>query len=200
MTKLHAFLAGCLLAALSAMPASAQQEQFAAVLTGTGEIPANASPGTGSVLITVNLSTLIMDVHASFSGLLGTTTAAHIHCCTSVPGSANVGVATGLFSSFPLGVTSGTYDQSFNMGLATSWNPLFLAAHGVLPSNAFNDLVAGMETGNAYFNVHTLLFPGGEIRGLVHPVPEPVTYALMLAGVGLVAVATKRRRGGVTRR
>jgi NAD-dependent oxidoreductase involved in siderophore biosynthesis len=60
--------------------------------------------------------------------------------------------------------------------------------------SAFNALVAGLDAGQAYLNVHTASFPGGEIRGLLVPVPEPETYALMLAGLGIVGWAAKRRQ------
>src|SRR5207249_1148612 len=123
------------------------------------------------------------------------TTASHIHCCTTTPGSANVGVATTLptFTGFPSGVTSGTYDHVFDMSLASSYNPAFVTAQGSV-SNAFNALVAGMETGNAYLNIHTTQFPGGEIRGLVTQVPEPEIYALMLVGLLAVGAAARTRR------
>ena len=193
--KLTALIAAGVVTLAAAIPAAAHEASYSTVLKGSSEIPANGSPGTGSVLITVDFDTLMMDVHASFSGLLGTTTASHIHCCTTVPGAANVGVATMLpnFAGFPLGVHSGTYDHSFDMGLATSYNPAFVAAKGGV-SGAFSALIAGMETGNAYFNIHTTSFPGGEIRGLLTPIPEPETYAMLLAGLGLLGFVARRRQ------
>ena len=56
---------------------------------------------------------------------------------------------------------------------------------------------AQLLAGNAYFNLHTSFDPAGEIRGqmiAVTPVPEPRTYALMLAGLGLVGWGASRRR------
>jgi len=35
-------------------------------------------------------------------------------------------------------------------------------------------------------------FPGGEIRGFLHIVPEPQTFALV--AIGIIAVALRRRR------
>jgi len=193
--KICALLAASVVGLAAALPAAAHDAQYRATLTGTAEIPSNASPATGNALITVDFDTLMMDVQISFAGLIGTTTASHIHCCTATPGSANVGVATTLptFTGFPSGVTSGNYDHVFDMSLASSYNPAFVTAQGSV-SNAFNALVAGMETGNAYLNIHTTQFPGGEIRGLVTQVPEPETYALMLVGLLAVGAAARTRR------
>jgi hypothetical protein len=48
----------------------------------------------------------------------------------------------------------------------------------------------------AYVNVHTALHPGGAIRGQlieVTAVPEPETYAMLLAGLGFLAFMARRR-------
>lgn len=188
-----------------AMPAAAHQSVYAAPMRGSSETPPNASPGTGHARVTIDFDLFTMRVEATFSDLTGNVTAAHIHCCTAVAGSGNVGVATMLpsFTDFPLGVSAGSYDKTFDMSLASSYNqttsppaasPGFLQANGGTPATAFNALVAGLDAGKAYLNIHTSTFGGGEIRGLLVPVPEPQTYALMLAGLGVLAWVARRQR------
>ena len=173
---------------------------YTVMLNGLNEFPANASAGTGVGLVTVNDDDFTIRVQVSFSGLTGTTTASHIHCCTTVPGAGNAGVATTTptFVDFPLGVTSGAYDHMFDMTLASSWNPAFVTANGGTLATAFSTLVTGIAAGEAYLNIHTTFAPGGEIRGFLLPqvaaVPEPSSYALFGAGLGVLGWAARRRR------
>jgi hypothetical protein len=110
-------------------------------------------------------------------------------------GTAGVATPTPSFPGFPLGVTSGSYDQLFDLTSAASYNPAFVTAQGSL-GNAMNALILGIESGQAYLNIHTNFAPGGEIRGFLAlaPVPEPATYALMALGLAGVAGAVRRRR------
>jgi len=187
--KLYAMM-GLALAAMAALPAEAVQSTFVTTLTGPSENPPNASTATGSAVIVFDDVLLTMNVSTSFAGLIGgSAAAAHLHCCAAPP--ANVGVAVG-FTGFP-GATSGTYNNTFNLATG-GFNVTFLGNNGGTAASAFAALLSGVQAGQSYVNIHNPTFPGGEIRGFLAPIPEPETYALMLAGLAAVAVAARRRR------
>jgi len=142
-------------------------------LSGPAEVPVNNSPGTGKSLITIDAVANTMRVQSTFSGLLGNVTASHIHGPTAVAGAGTAGVATTTptFTGFPSGVTAGTYDHTFNMLLSTSYNPSYVTNNGGTPATAFAALRAAISTGKTYHNIHSNLFPGGEIRGFLNACP-----------------------------
>jgi hypothetical protein len=121
-----------------------------------------------------------MRVRITFSGLTGTTTASHIHSATSVAftGTAGVATTTPTFSGFPLGATSGSYDNTLDMTLTSSYNPSYISGNGGTTSSAEAALLAGIAAGRAYVNVHSSTFGGGEIRGFLilgGPTPNRAT-------------------------
>ncbi|MCW3098916.1 MAG: hypothetical protein JWL77_4534 [Chthonomonadaceae bacterium] len=185
-----------LLAATLAFAAPASQAQvFTASLSGPNESPPNASPGTGSAIVTLNPLANTMRVQVSFSGLLGTTTASHIHASTPTPfaGTAGVATTTPTFAGFPLGVTSGTYDQTLDMTLASSYNPAYVTANGGTPASAEAALFSAIASGQSYLNIHTTVVPGGEIRGFLVATPEPGTIGFLIA-MGISGTLLARRR------
>ena len=165
---------------------------FVAVLNGPNEPTSSLGTGLATVIIDPVAHTFM--VSATFSGLTSGTTAAHIHCCTAAPLTGNAGVATQVpaFTNFqPLfGMTAGSFSQTYTMTDtdALLYNPAFVTANNNSVAQAEAALFAGITAGTTYFNIHTTMFAGGEIRGFLTPeaVPEPTTVFLL--GSGLLAI------------
>jgi outer membrane autotransporter protein len=172
--------------------AGAAPQAFVGFLLGSNESPPTGSAGTGTAIVIVDPAANSMRVSVVFSGLTSGVTAAHIHCCQATPGAnANIGVATTTptFTGFPSGVTSGTYNNTFDLLQASSYNPAFIAgplvpAHTVAQAEAV--LINGIQNNLTYLNIHTTNFPGGEIRALLSP---PLLSPLVPAGSPSNAVA-----------
>ncbi len=113
-------------------------QNFRATLSSAAEVPANASPGTGSLEASLDKGTSVLRWKVSYSGLTGPATMAHFHG-PALPG-ANAGVAV----PFPSAASPAD-------GMAT-----------LTPAQ-----IADLMAGKWYVNIHTQQYPGGEIRGQV---------------------------------
>ncbi len=162
---------------LTSASASAVQFFYTANLDGASEAPPNASPATGIANVTYDDVARTLNVDVLFSGLIGNTNAAHIHAATASPGTGTAGVATTTptFAGFPTGVTSGSYNNTLDLTLASSYNAAFITANGGTTATAETALAASLAAGTSYFNLHTTAFPGGEIRGFFTPA-TPVPF------------------------
>jgi len=123
-------------AALLLLPGFAGAQSYSAILTGPQD--GTASPATGSGSFTLDAGKML-SFNISYGGLLGTESAAHIHCCA--PPGTNAGVLFGLPAANPkvgsIGPLTPTQEANLNAGLM-------------------------------YVNIHTLPnFAGGEIRGQI---------------------------------
>jgi CHRD domain/PEP-CTERM motif len=161
---------------------------FTSVLSGSNEVPVRATPATG--IGTADLNGDLLTVLLTFTGLTTPSGAAHIHCCAAA--GTNGPVAIDFVSrSFPLGVTSGTYSQTVDLGLISTYTTGFVNANGGTLGSARAAFLAGLFGGRTYFNIHTTQFPGGEIRGQI---PEPTSLALMGFGLMGLGIASRRKR------
>jgi CHRD domain/PEP-CTERM motif len=185
------------LTACSLMSARADLFQYTLNFSSLGE--AQPSPGTGFGTVDYDSTAHTLSLSVNFSGLIGTTTASHIHAATAVAGTGSAGVATTTPSliGFPLGVSSGSFANVLDLTLPSSYNPSYVTAHGGNTAQAEADLTAAFAAGKAYWNIHSTFSPGGEIRSFLVPVPEPSTLALAGLGVaGMTVRAWNKRRAG----
>ena len=182
---------------LPAPAAHAIMMTFVGNLSGANEVPSNASPGTGLATIFLDPTAQTLQVNVTFSGLMSTDTAAHIHCCAPLGTNAVVATTVPTFPGFPLGVTSGTYSsQVFDLTQPLIYNPAFITLEGGI-AQAEAALIAGIEGGQTYFNIHTVNIPGGEIRGQLSAVPLsplPAPVSLVLVGLALFGFRLMRWR------
>jgi hypothetical protein len=110
-----------------------------APVDGAQEVPPNPSPGVGNAYIAYDRPANTLGFYVTFGGLTSAETASHFH-----------GFA-------PPGVNAGVL---FNIGVS---NP----KKGAWPYGAAN--AANVLGGLIYLNIHTTMFPGGEIRGQIVP-------------------------------
>jgi hypothetical protein len=91
-------------------------------------------------------------VEGQFARLVGTTTMAHIHCCTPPTGNAGVATTTPTLIGFPLGVREGSFDTTLDLTAASSFNTTFISNNGGTVAGARARLVSGLFAGQSYFN------------------------------------------------
>ena len=112
-------------------------------LMGASEVPATTSTATANVTVMLNKTTGAVTVTGNFQGLTSNATAAHIH------GPAAVGVNAPVLVPLTISqATSGT-----------------VSANATMTSPQMNDMVNGMT----YVNIHSQMFPDGEIRAQIVP-------------------------------
>jgi hypothetical protein len=156
-------------AAMVVLCSSANAWTFNDPLTGAQETPPNASPATGTASGTYNEVTNVLTIMVMASGFVANLTAGHIH-------RGAVGVAGPII--IPLANTAG----------GTTWH-----SHQQFTLTAAQE--ADLMNGLHYVNLHTTVFPGGEIRGQLHLVPEPAS--MLALAIGSAGTATPPLCGAV---
>jgi hypothetical protein len=135
------------------------KEFFQADLSGSNEVPARDTAATGvcGFVVTGDRVDFSITTKGLSSGVVG----AHIHLGTAG--------------------TNGPVRVPFinpNLAGTNTQTPFNAPSEGILIENSFttsdvtggltlNDILSAMRSGNAYCNVHTVNFPGGEIRGQI---------------------------------
>jgi hypothetical protein len=129
-----------------------------------------SSPATGSFEAEIDDSARTIHYTLSYSGLQGDVRQAHIHFGQrSVNGGISLWLCETAANPRPLGSPdvpdcpqSGTVDFTLTAGHVVGPVPQGIAL------GEFEEIVAAIRAGRAYANVHSSVFPGGEIRGQIN--------------------------------
>lgn len=113
------------------------------IYSGTQEVPPNSSGGSGTIKGAYNSLTNTIFYTITFAGLDSATSAAHFHAPAPAGATASVMLA---HANFPTGVTDSIYHRA-----------------DVLADTAEAHLLDSL----VYSNIHTLKYPGGEIRAQI---------------------------------
>ncbi|HCY42609.1 MAG TPA: CHRD domain protein [Prolixibacteraceae bacterium] len=130
-------------------------QNFTAHLSGDQEVPPRETLATGQAIFQLSKDGTELSYKLIVADLEDVT-ASHIHL--GLPGVSG-GVVVPLYIS---GLISGTSNGILAEGVIKNEN-----LTGALKDKTLNDLIANINNGNAYVNVHSKLSPGGEIRGQI---------------------------------
>ncbi|HEY5972931.1 MAG TPA: CHRD domain-containing protein [Pseudoxanthomonas sp.] len=127
------------------------------------EVPSISSAARGTFHARVEAGAIRYKL--SYSGLQGDVRQAHIHFGQKgVNGGVSVFLCQTTFNTDPTGLAP-TCPQSGEVdGLLLPANVVGPGGQGIT-AGEFAELVAAIRHGVAYVNVHSTLFPGGEVRG-----------------------------------
>ncbi|WP_423128872.1 CHRD domain-containing protein [Gaoshiqia sp. Z1-71] len=132
---------------------------FKAHLSGNQEVPAVETTATGEAVFLLNKDGDALTFKLIVANI-DNVRMAHIHLA---PAGVNGGVVVWLYPSAPpFQLIPGTTNGILAEGTITEAN-----FSGALLGQPFSELVSAMSAGNAYVNVHTDAYPGGEIRGQI---------------------------------
>ncbi|MGQ0569760.1 MAG: CHRD domain-containing protein [Armatimonadota bacterium] len=137
--------------------ATAQQGAYIAYVSSAEEVPRNNSRAEGMASFELAPGATGLRYWLKVDNL-SNVQMAHIHI--GAPGQ-NGAIAVWLYPPAPPArLISGVSNGLLQDGTITVAN-----LTGPLQGRTFRDLITAIEAGNAYVNVHTTAFPGGEIRG-----------------------------------
>jgi len=154
------FALGAVAVNLIAAPmVNSQTERFSASLAGGNEVPPINSAGTGAFEMTIR-DTITFSL--TFSGLSSPLTVSHLHFApTKVAGGVMIFLCGGGNQPACPAATSGTIN-----GTITAANVTGPGGQGITPGD-LDSALAAVRSDLSYANMHTTMFPGGEIRGNV---------------------------------
>ena len=157
-------------AAMIAAPAGARASDFHATFSGFNETPAILSEGTGHLSLHLDRTAQTLAYTLTFSNLVAVTQS-HIHFGKPhTAGSVMVFFCSNLATK-PAGVQACPATGGTVTGVITAANVLGVAPQNITAGD-FDALEDALTSHTAYANIHTVGFPGGEIRGEIRSADE----------------------------
>ena len=147
-----------------ALPAWAQGKNATTQLQGFEEVPAISTPATGRFTARINHEAETIAYELSYSGLQGSVTQAHIHFAQKGVNGAIVIFLCSNLGNGPAGTQACPASPGSISGTADADDVLAVSAQGI-GAGQMHKVLRAIRSGIAYVNVHSTLFPGGEIRG-----------------------------------
>jgi hypothetical protein len=141
-------------------------DKFKADLIAFDEVPALSSPASGTFSMTIDPTDTSFDYEVSYSDLVGNVTQSHIHIAQkSVNGGVMVFFCTNL-NNGPAGtqLCPGPHAGTVS-GHITAADVIGSASAQGIAAGEFAEVLRAIRAGSVYANVHSSVFPGGEIRG-----------------------------------
>ncbi len=133
-------------------------------LTGYQEDPLVLSTnGSGQVVVKINDRAQEISYRLSYAGLEGSVTQAHIHFGGTAQSGGIVVFLCSNLPNPPAGTQACPAAPATVSGTITPSNIIGPAAQGIA-AGEFAEFVAAIRAGTTYANVHSTLYPGGEIR------------------------------------
>ena len=157
---------GAMAVAGTAAVAGGGSKQLRASLHGYEEVPAVSTTGNGAFRATVTPSGDGFAYRLTYAGLEGAVSQAHIHLGQpAVNGGISVFLCSNLGNG-PAGTQACPPPPATVTGTIDAADVIGPAGQGIAPGE-IDELMRAIRAGVTYANVHSSLFPGGEIRGQV---------------------------------
>ena len=161
------------MAGLLVTATAAKADQIRALLTGYEETPAAVSTtGRGVFVATIDPDGDAINYSLTFNALQAAVTQSHIHVGQlSITGSIVIFLCQTASNPDPTGLAPQCPQQGTVTGRVTAANVIA----GSIPTQQLNAgdfaaVVTAIRAGAAYANVHSVVSPGGEIRGQIRTV------------------------------
>lgn len=159
--------AACVSLSGAALAASPGVKQFQDLLSGFEEVPAISTSGNGAFGVRISNDETSVSWELTYADLEGEITQAHIHL-----GQAGVNGGVIVFLCSNVGGPAGTQPcpppPTTITGTFTAADIIGPEAQGIAPGE-LAEVLRAMRAGVTYVNVHSTLWPGGEIRAQLSP-------------------------------